>query len=173
MAAAAAVALTGVTNSSSAMDVASDAAGFTPRVLSASDVRLYREIFADEEAGRFGSAKDLLSEVSDRSLVGYVEAAHLLSPHGKRVPIKQLTAWLAEHDNLPVAARVRELAEEKNAKLRRRHKVAIENLPVVHHRGGGYEDTDIPDVLASDVGRAAQTQIQASVHAGQPQAAES
>ena len=45
-----------------------------------------------------------------------------------------------------------ELAENKNAKLRKRHKVAIESLPVVHHRGGGYEDTDIPDTLASDVG---------------------
>lgn len=172
MAAVAAAALTGVTNSSSAMDVAGDAPGFTPHVLSASDVRLYREIFADEEAGRFAPAKDLLTQVSDRSLVGYVEAAHLLSPHGKRVPIKQLTAWLAEHDSLPVATRVRELAEEKNSKLRKRRRVAIESLPTVHHRGGGYEDTDIPDLLASDVGRAAQTQIRTSVHAGQPQAAE-
>jgi len=110
--------------------------------------------------------------VSDRSLVGYVEAAHLLSPNAKRVPLKQLTAWLAEHDDLPIAARVRELAENKNAKLRKRRRVAIESLPVIHHRGGGYEDTDIPDALASDVGRAAQFQIQASVHAGQPQQAE-
>ena len=170
MAAVAAAALTSVSNSSSATDIASD--GFSPRVLSPSDVRLYREIFADEEAGRFVAAKDRLAEVQDRSLVGYVEAAHLLSSKARRVPVKQLTAWLAEHDDLPVAARVRELAEEKNAKLRRRHRVAIESLPVIHHRGGGYEDTDIPDVLASDAGRAAQTQIQASVHAGQPQEAE-
>ena len=172
MAAVAAAALTSASNSSFATDIASGDAGFSPRVLSPSDVRLYREIFADEEAGRFAQAKDRLAEVQDRSLVGYVEAAHLLSPRAKRVPVKQLTAWLGEHDDLPVAARVRELAEEKNSKLRKRRRVAIEALPTIHHRGGGYEDTDIPAVLASDVGRAAQTQIQASVHAGQPQQAE-
>ncbi|HTW34486.1 MAG TPA: lytic transglycosylase domain-containing protein [Rhizomicrobium sp.] len=172
MAAVTAAALTSVSNSTSAADIAGGEAGFSPRVLSPSDVRLYREIFADEEAGRFAAAKDRLAEVSDRSLVGYVEAAHLLSPKARHVPLKQLTAWLAEYDDLPVAARVRELAENKNAKLRRRHRVAIESLPVVHHRGGGYEDTDIPDTLSSDVARAAQTQIRASVHAGQPQQAE-
>ena len=172
MAAAAFAALTSVSNSSSATDIAGGDAGFSPRVLSASDARLYREIFADEEAGRFAPAKSLLAEVSDRSLVGYVEAAHLLSPKAKRVPLKQLTAWLAEHDDLPIAARVREVAENKNAKLRKRHRVAIESLPVVHHRGGGYEDTDIPDTLISDVGRAAQIQILASAHVGQPQQAE-
>ena len=172
MAAAAAAALTGVSNSSSAMDVASGDAGFSPRVLSSSDARLYREIFADEEAGRFADAKDRLAEVSDRSLVGYVEAAHLLSPKAKRVPLKQLTAWLAEHDDLPIAARVREFAERKNEKQRPRRRVAIESLPTVHHRGGGYEDTDIPDVLISDAGRAAQVQILASAHAGQPLQAE-
>src|SRR5271168_989103 len=102
MAAAAAAVLTGISNSSSATDIASGDAGFSPRVLSPSDARLYREIFADEEAGSFADAKDRLAEVSDRSLVGYVEAAHLLSPNAKRVPLKQLTAWLAEHDDLPV-----------------------------------------------------------------------
>src|SRR5271155_4766410 len=168
----AAGAFTGGSTSSSATDIASGDAGFSPRVLSPADARLYREIFADEEAGRFAEAKDRLAEVSDRSLVGYVEAAHLLSPKAKRVPLKQLTAWLAEHDDLPVAARVREFAEKKNAKQRPRHRVAIESLPVVHHRGGGYEDTDIPDTLISDVGRAAQVQILASAHAGQPQQAE-
>ena len=172
MAAVAAAALTSATNSSFAADVASGDAGFSPRVLSPSDVRLYREIFADEEAGRFAAAKDRLTEVQDRSLVGYVEAAHLLSPKARRIPVKQLTAWLAEHDDLPVAARVRELAEEKNSKLRRRRRVAIEALPTIHHRGGGYEDTDIADVLASDAGRTAQTQIRESVRAGQPQQAE-
>jgi len=172
MAAAAAAALVSAANATSAADLGSDQPTFTPHALSASDVRLYREIFADEEAGRFGAAKSRLVEVSDRSLAGYVEAAHFLSPRARRIPIKQLTAWLAEYDNLPVAARIHELAEHKDAKLRKRHRVAIEALPVVHHRGGGYEDTDIPETLISEVARAAQPQIEAAIHAGQPQAAE-
>jgi peptidoglycan lytic transglycosylase len=174
MAAAALAALTAVSNSSSASatDIAGDQAAFTPRVLSSSDVRLYREIFADEEAGRFVDAKALVADLSDRSLVGYVEAERFLSPKAKHVTAKQLEAWLVDHDNLPVAVRVREFAEKKNAK-NRRHRVAIESLPVVHHRGGGYEDYDVPQTpLASDVARAAQIQIEASIHAGQPAQAE-
>ena len=170
MAAAAAAALVSAANPSSATDIGSDS--FTPHALSASDVRLYREIFADEEAGRFVAAKSRLAEVSDRSLVGYVEAAHLLSPHARHITVKQLNAWLAGYDSLPVAKSIHELAEEKDAKLRRRKRVAIEALPVLHHRGGGYEDTDIPETLASDVARGAQPQIEAAIHAGQPQAAE-
>jgi soluble lytic murein transglycosylase len=172
MAAAAAAALVSAANATSAADLGSDQPSFMPHALSASDVRLYREIFADEEEGRFAAAKSRLAEVSDRSLVGYVEAAHFLSPHAHRIPIKTLTAWLAEYDNLPVASRIHELAEAKDAKLRRRHRVAIESLPVVHHRGGGYEDSDIPEYLASDVARSAQPQIEAAIHAGQPQEAE-
>jgi soluble lytic murein transglycosylase len=173
MAAAALAAVTAVSNPSSATETADDQAGFAPRVLSSADVRLYREIFADEAAGRFVAAKALVADLSDRSLVGYVEAEHFLSPKAKRIPVKQLEAWLEDNDNLPVAARVREFAEKKNAKNRRRNRVAIESLPTVRHRGGGYEDYDLPQApLASDVARAAQVQIEASIHAGQPAQAE-
>jgi soluble lytic murein transglycosylase-like protein len=172
MAAGAVAALSSVSNFSTAADIGADAPAFTPRVLSPADVHLYREIFADEEAGRFVDAKALVANLSDRSLVGYVEAEHFLSPKAKHVTAKQLEAWLEDHDNLPVAARVRELAERKNAK-NRRHRVAIEALPTVRRRGGGYEDNDLPQApLVSDAARAAQPQIEASIHSGQPALAE-
>lgn len=148
----------------------SDASIASPRVLNAEDARLYREIFADERAGSFVAAKKLVAELSDVSLIGYVEAEHYLSPKAKRVPLKTLTEWLAENDDLAIAPRVRELAEKKN---HRRHKVEIEELPTVHMRGGGYEDANLPDPpMSSDVGRTAQAQIATFIHATQPDQAD-
>lgn len=167
LATAAVFALVGATKAAPTVTDSSEIAA--PRVLSAEDVRLYREIFADEDAGRFGAAAKLAAEVSDRSLMGYVEAEHFLSPKARRIPLKQLTAWLGEYSELPIAERVRALAEKKN----RRHKVEIASLPEVHHRGGGYEDTDIPDPpLATEVARAAQPQIEAAIRASAPAQAE-
>lgn len=140
-----------------------------PHVLSAQDVRLYRQIFADERDGHFPAAKKLIAELSDRSLVGYAEAERFLSPRARHVTMAQLTAWLDKYDDLPIAARVRELAEKKN----RRHRVEIAALPSVHKRGGGYEDAELPEPpLASDAARTAQPQIEAAIHAGQPAQAE-
>ena len=155
--------------STSSQTFSSEVVG-SPRVLSAEDVRLYRAIFADERAGRFAAAKKLLAEVSDPSLTGYVEAEHFLSPKGKRTPLKQLNAWLAAHDDLPISAKVRELAEKKN---HRRHKVEIAALAPVHLRGGGYEDPSLPEPqMMSDVGHAAQVQLADFIHASQPEQAD-
>ncbi|HKD22881.1 MAG TPA: lytic transglycosylase domain-containing protein, partial [Rhizomicrobium sp.] len=172
MAASAAVALTAFTNPASA-DVASTDTSVAPHVLSAGDVRLYREIFADERSGRFVAAKKLVAELSDRSLIGYVEAEHYLSAKSRRIPLKDLTAWLANYDSLPIAERIRALAENKNRHQSRRHRVEIQELPYIAHRGGGYEDSELSHApLSSDVARAAQVQIEAAVHDSLPAAAE-
>jgi soluble lytic murein transglycosylase len=140
-----------------------------PHVLGTDDVRLYREIFADEQTGHFSAAKKLANELSDRSLIGYVEAEHLLSLPAKRVHLADLMDWLAEYDDLAIAERIRALAEKRN----RKHRIEIATLPVTHRRGGGYEDLDLPDPpMASDAGRAAQAQIESAIHAGQPAQAE-
>lgn len=169
MAAAAMTALLGA-GPAAARTGASEGQGIaSPHVLSASDVRLYREIFADEAAGRFAAARKLAAKLSDDCLIGYVEAERLLSPKARHVTVTQLAQWLDKHSELPIAERVRALAEKKN----RRHKVEIASLPPVHHRGGGYEDSDLPEPpLASDAARAAQPQIEAAIHAGQPAQAE-
>jgi soluble lytic murein transglycosylase len=166
-----AIALLGATGSPAAAQSASQARAdiAAPRVLSSEDARLYREIFADERAGHFPAARQLAGELADRSLMGYVEAEHFLSPKGKRTPLAQLKEWLASNAELPIAERVRELAEKRN----RRHKVAIAALPPIHKRGGGYEDLDLPDPpMASEAGRTAQIQIEADIHSSQPAAAE-
>ena len=151
---------------STTLDAPVDGVVANPHVLSSEDARLYRAIFADERAGKFAAAKSLAAELSDQSLIGYAEAERYLSPKAKRVPAKQLNIWLEAHDDLPIAAKVRELAEKRN---HRRHRIEIAALAPVHLRGGGYEDPSLPEPpMASDVGRAAQIQIANYIHASQP-----
>jgi soluble lytic murein transglycosylase-like protein len=147
---------------------------FEPRVLSPEDARLYRRIFEDEREGRFADAQEDVAKLSDRSLIGYAEAEHLLSPHSKRTPVAQLAAWLDEYNDLPIADRVRALAERRNDEKRNRHhRVEIASPEYVKRRGGGYEDNDIPDpALVSDASRTAQPQIEAFIKADQPAQAE-
>jgi len=152
------------------------ASGPSLRVLSAGDVRLYREIFSDENDGRFAHARSLMAELSDRSLIGYVEAEHYLSPHLKHPAVLDLAEWLREYADLPVASRVHALAEERNRHLRRRRRIELPGIDSVpwRPRGGSYEETDhiANPPLASDVARAAQVQIDSYVKLDQPAAAE-
>ncbi len=147
--------------------------GLTPRVLSGEDVRRYREIFADEAGGRFAEGRELIAGLSDRSLIGYVEAAHYLSPSLKRPAVADLAQWLEEYAELPIAGRIRDLAEERNR--HRRHKVALAGIPGIPKRAiGHYESTDsiANPPLASDPARLAQLQIDGDVKLDQPATAE-
>jgi soluble lytic murein transglycosylase len=147
-------------------------------VLSASDVQRYREIFADERAGDFSSAQAKVADLSDRSLVGYAQAEHYLSPHSKKATVEELVAWLDEYKELPVADRIYDLAIERARKPIKKHHHIIgykvtalipTPAPAPRARGGGYEDGNIPDPpLASDAARSAQVQIEADVRASQP-----
>lgn len=147
--------------------------GLTPRVLSAEDVRRYREIFADEANGQFAEGRELIAGLSDRSLMGYVEAEHYLSPHLKKPAVADLAQWLDEYAELPVAERIRALAEARNR--HRRHKVALAGIPGIPKRAiGHYESTDsiANPPLASDAARLAQLQIDGDVKLDQPATAE-
>lgn len=150
-----------------------DSASVAPHLLSPQDARRYREIFADEMDGRFAEARALIADLSDRSLIGYVEAEHYLSPHTRHADIGDLARWLATYAELPVAERIRALAELRNH--HRRHKVLLAGLPGIPRRAtGGYDMTDrlANAPLASDAARSAQVQIDADVKLDQPAAAE-
>ncbi len=149
-------------------------------VLSAGDVALYRQVFAAERAGRFDDAKDLYAKISDHVLEGYVLAEHYLSPHG-HVPLADLTDWMHQYAELPIADRVYRLAVQRASKKvkKRHHVVAIvmtASVPVpaapARRRGGGYEEFDPADPpLSSDAARAVQPQIERLIKADQPEQA--
>ena len=148
------------------------------QVLSAADADRYREIFADERAGRFDKASALMAQVSDTSLKGYVQAEHFLSPHSKRTAVSELVDWLKEYRDLPVADRIYRLAVNRSTKKVRRHHhtilvAVVTNIPapaaMPHQRGGGYEYVNIPDPpLTTDAARSASAQINEAIKADQP-----
>ncbi len=156
------------------------APAFTPSVLSQEDVVRYRKIIGDERAGNFKSADKLFDAVEDKSLEGYVLAEHYLSPRGKRTPVKTLVAWLKQYGDLPIASRIHKLATQRatvKKRVGRRHHrhtirvltTSIPGLPGAPHRGGGYEDADLPNpAVTSDAARAILEQITADIKADQP-----
>jgi soluble lytic murein transglycosylase-like protein len=135
------------------------------RVLSPEDVRLYRAIFEDERKGDFAAADADIAKLSDTSLMGYVRAEHTLSPHSKRTPLAQLNDWLREFGDLSIANRIYSLA----ARRARRKRSGVEGIPGFVHRGGGYEDSDIPDLpLSSASARAIQPKVDAAIRDSNP-----
>jgi soluble lytic murein transglycosylase-like protein len=177
LAAFAAILLTGT--SSLAQTVASiDASGSSVRVLSDSDVRLYKDIMADERSGQFKDAQNDFANLNDTSLKGYALAEHYLSPRAKRVPVADLVAWLEEYRELPVADRIYRLAVKRSTKKVRRHHhtilvAVVTNIPApgpaARHRGGGYEDVDLPDApLQSEAARTQLASIEQAIRADQP-----
>jgi len=149
-----------------------------PQVLSSADVTRYREIFADEREGHSAKAESLMKDVSDASLKGYVLAAHYLSPHSGRTPVKELITWLHAYNDLGVAEDIYRLAVKRSTRRVRRHHhttlyAVVTDIPVPAAmpslRGGGYEDADLPDPpLSSRQARAARDQINAAIHDDQP-----
>jgi peptidoglycan lytic transglycosylase len=150
-------------------------------VLSASDVSLYRQIFADEREGHFDDAKQLFGQLSDTSLEGYVLAEHYLSTHG-HASLDELLDWMHQYGELPIADRVYRLAVERAMKKvkKRHHKVVVvmtASVPVpaapARRRGGGYEEFDSSEPsLTSDAGKTAQAQIEHFIKADQPEQAQ-
>jgi peptidoglycan lytic transglycosylase len=147
-------------------------------VLSQSDVQRYREIFHDERAGNFADAEALVSQLSDRSLIGYAEAEHYLSPHSRRTPLSDLISWLNEYPSLPIADRIYALAVKRATRpVRRHHRIIAYRMTAAvpvpaappRPRGGGYEDGSLPDPpMSTDAARAAQAQIMADIKQDQP-----
>lgn len=154
-------------------------ADLSPTVLSSADIARYRQILADERAGRFDHADTLIAKLDDTSLMGYVEAEHLLSPYSERAKVPALVKWLRSYNDLPIASRVRSLAVQRAAKKtkRRHHRLvtvsqAIPGLPAARHRGGGFEETDDFEApLATEAARSALTRIMVRIKAGDPDGA--
>jgi soluble lytic murein transglycosylase-like protein len=147
-------------------------------VLSPDDVHRYRQIFADEDAGNFSDAQALVAQLDDKSLVGYAEAEHYLSPYSSKTPVSELVEWLNANRDLPVADRIYALAIKRaSVPIKRHHKVVGMRVTVEvptpaappRPRGGGYEDAEISDPpLSTDIARQAMAQIMPLVKADQP-----
>jgi soluble lytic murein transglycosylase len=158
--------------------LAQSSASPTVSVLSPEDTQRYRQIFQDERTGNFADAQALVAQLTDRSLVGYAQALHYLSAYSGQASAEDLISWLEQYRDLPVADRIYKLAVERSTKVVKRHHKTVEvkletNIPTPaappRHRGGGYEDPDLPDQsLSTEAARNASTQITQAWRAGQP-----
>jgi peptidoglycan lytic transglycosylase len=147
-------------------------------VLSSDDAQRYRQIFEDERTGNFAEAQALVAQLNDHSLVGYAQAEHYLSAFSDRATVDELVSWLQQYRDLPIADRIYTLAVKRATKTIKRHHrvVAVEVTATIptpaaspRLRGGGYEDVDQAEqTISSEAGRAALSQISASIRADQP-----
>lgn len=80
--------------------------------LSPQDAALYQAAFAQIDGGDFDGAEASLAQVSDKSLVGYAEYHKLASP-AYSATYEELTQWLSQYGDQPMAMRVWALAKRK------------------------------------------------------------
>ena len=75
-----------------------------PKPLDAVNADRYRDIFRLQAAGDFRRADEIISELTDQSLLGHVLAERYLAPNYKS-NAKELTDWLRRFSTLAVAQR--------------------------------------------------------------------
>src|SRR5262249_7696575 len=131
-----------------------------------------------ERSGRFADAQALVAQLNDRSLVGYAQGLHYLSPYSEHASVGDLVAWLDQYKDLGIADRIYDLAIKRaTVPVKRHHRVigyrvtATIPTPIGTPRlpGGGYEETDAPEQsISSDAGRSALERVAAYIKADQP-----
>ena len=90
-----------------ALSGAADAAQI--KVLSDADAAAYASAFRSAAQGDFVSAEKAVADVSDRSLVGYIELQKLMG-RDTNASYSALSGWLANYSDLPGADRVFQMA---------------------------------------------------------------
>lgn len=87
-----------------------------PAALSDADARLYRKIFALQEAGRMRDADGLIAQIGDPRLMGHVLAQRYLHPTAYRSRFRELRDWMARYADHPEADRIYKLALKRKGK---------------------------------------------------------
>src|SRR5574344_956542 len=84
-------------------------------VLSERDVALYKEVFALQEKGNIKSAKEKENLIQNPVVMGYVYYKRFFTPQYKTKK-KEITDWLTEYPDYPVAPEVYALGKQKKVK---------------------------------------------------------
>ena len=80
--------------------------------LSPTDAAFYQAAFAQIDGGDFAGAETTLAQVGDKSLVGYAEYHKLANP-AYAATYDELTQWLSQYGDQPMAMRVWTMAKRK------------------------------------------------------------
>lgn len=81
-----------------------------PAELTPADVARYRQIFAVQEAGRWGDADALIADLENPILMGHVRFQRLMHPTDYRSSYAELRDWLSLWADQPDADRIHRLA---------------------------------------------------------------
>ena len=81
-----------------------------PPVLSQSDAKRYRKIFALQEKGDLAAAAKIIARLDSQLLIGHVLAQKYLHPIAHRSTYKELKPWLDKYADHPDATRLYRLA---------------------------------------------------------------
>jgi len=84
--------------------------GKAPKVLSAADAELYRQIFEVQDDGDWKQADRLIARLSDKMLMGHVLAQRYLHPTKWRSSYKDLKDWMGEYADHPQAGQIYQLS---------------------------------------------------------------
>ena len=152
-------------------------------VLSPDDVQRYRQIFADEDSGNFSDAQAQVAQLSDKSLVGYAQAEHFLSPKSGRTSVSEIIDWMNQYNDLGVASDIYNLGIQRASVPIKRHRrvvgvrlTATIPSPAAPPRsvGGGTSAEAAPGdpPLSSDIARSTFQQMLSAVKNDQPAQAE-
>ena len=87
-----------------------------PRPLSKSDSELYQQIFAVQKAGHWRSANRLIKQLTNKILLGHLQAQRYLHPTHYRSRYKELAIWLKHYADHPDAKRIYKLAVRRKPK---------------------------------------------------------
>ena len=109
-----------------------------PKVLSDSDIKIYRKLFAHQEAGDWKTADRLIRRLDDKLLMGSVMAQRYLHPTAYRSTWTELKGWLAAYSDQPDAERIFKLANGRKPDA-----AASARAPVKGYLGGSGADAVI------------------------------
>lgn len=84
--------------------------------LSSRDARIYAQIFAAQDKGDISGAKALISNISDKRLMGHVLAQRYLATDYK-ASYGELKSWMAQYASLPQAQKIYALASSRGSAL--------------------------------------------------------
>ena len=88
-----------------------------PVPLSKSDAALYQQIFAVQKAGNWRNANRLIKKLTNKILLGHLQAQRYLHPTHYRSRYKELAVWLKHYADHPDAKRIYKLAVRRKPKI--------------------------------------------------------
>jgi soluble lytic murein transglycosylase-like protein len=111
------------------------------RLLDEQNLTLYQEIFTLQEDGNWKKADKLIAKVTDRTLLGHVQAQRYLHPTKYRSSYKELRRWLVKYNDHPQAKRIYELAKKRQPK----NALNPKRPQGQYLSGSGYDSTGVAD----------------------------